>query len=187
MNSRISSVAVVALVAAIAACRGSSAHFPERHRAAAETCSTAPRPPGYNNPTDAGKGFSGQCERDSDCTAGKNGRCSAPGHAQSMCTYDACMSDADCGAGKVCECSAYGNSCMTANCKTDADCGGMGCSPTRPESCGNMAGTVGYFCHTKKDECIDDRDCPKKGDESGMCVYTPAGGRWTCNYDTCVG
>ncbi len=187
MKKRISSIAVLAVVALAVACRGTSAHFPERHRDVASACPSTPRAPGYNNPNlDAGKGYSGQCERDTDCVAGRNGRCSFPGHAQSMCSYDQCMADADCGAGKVCDCRD-GHTCLPANCHTDADCGGLGCSPTNATSCGNMGGTVGYYCHTKKDDCIDDGDCKKKGTESGMCVYEPAASRWTCNYDRCVG
>lgn len=176
---------VLASLALAAACR--SARFPAQHREVALACPTTPRAAGWNNPNpDAGS--SGKCERDADCTAGKNGRCSLPGHAESICTYDECSSDGDCAAGKVCECSPYaGNHCLTANCRTDADCGGLGCSPTRPEMCGNMAGTAGWYCHTKKDECVEDSDCKTKGDTAGMCVYSPAGARWTCNYDTCVG
>jgi hypothetical protein len=103
-----------------------------------------------------------------------------------MCTYDACMQDSECPANRVCECSYGGNACILANCHTDAECGGLGCSPTRSESCGNMGGTVGYYCHTRRDECVNDEEC-KKGNEPGMCVYSPAGGRWTCNYSSCVG
>ena len=173
-------LAFMALVVVLG-CKTIAAKFPVQHREHADACSSAPRPPGWN--TDAAAGHSGQCERDADCTAGRNGRCSAPGHAPSTCTYDACMNDSECGAQKVCECTGGGNRCVSANCHTDSDCGGLGCSPTRAEMCGNMGGTVGYYCHTKKDDCIEDSDCK----DSGMCVYSPAGGKWTCNHDSCVG
>jgi hypothetical protein len=180
--SRIAACASVgSLLVVLAACRGSSAHFPSLHRAAANTCASDPRPPGYTNP-DPDAGRSGECERDADCTKGKNGRCSTPGHAQSMCTYDMCMNDAECGANKVCQCG-NGNSCLPANCRTDLDCGGLGCSPTGATSCGNMSGTVGYYCHTKTDDCTENSDCK----EGGMCVYQPTVSHWTCSYETCVG
>ena len=174
-------VSFVAVVVLLLGCKTVSVKFPAQHREHAVACSSAPRPPGWNS--DAAPGHSGQCERDVDCTAGRNGRCSHPGHAQSMCTYDVCMSDADCNGRQVCECSGGGNACIAANCRTDADCNDLGCSPTRAEMCGNMGGIVGYYCHTKKDECVEDSDCK----DSGMCVYSPAGGKWTCNHDTCVG
>ncbi len=178
-------LATLGAIALATACR--SARFPTQHRETAIACPATPRAPGYDKP-DAAPGTSGKCEHDSDCTAGKNGRCRPPGHAESYCTYDACGSDADCGSGKVCECNSWeGNACLPANCHTDGDCGGLGCSPTRGETCGNMGGTVGYYCHTKKDDCVEDSDCKKKGDTQGMCVYSPAGARWTCNYDACVG
>ncbi len=185
MRSKLFFFAVTVVVAL--ACRGSSAHFPERHRQSAEVCPTTPRPPGYNEPTDGGGGGGSFCRADSECTTGRNGRCREFGNGLPTCTYDTCSSDADCGAGKACECDLYGgNQCLTANCRSDADCDGLGCSPTASEHCGNMHGTVGYYCHTKRDECVDDGDC-KKGGKSGLCVYAPTGARWTCNYSMCVG
>lgn len=189
MRSLRSGGLVVVSIVLLAACRGSgsSAHFPERHRSVATPCAPS-RPPGYTAPrrTAGGPASGGSCEADTDCTAGKNGRCSFPGHEMPTCSYDRCASDAECGAGKACDCSGSGNACVPANCHTDADCGGLGCSPTQGESCGNMMGVAGLYCHTKKDDCIDDVDCKKK-DADGMCVYSPAASRWTCNYNTCVG
>lgn len=173
---------LVALV--VASCRQSSTHLPERHRAVARACPST-RAPGYTSPTRGGP-LSGDCDSDSDCTAGKNGRCSPPGHRPSSCSYDTCTSDADCDGSKVCNCDPYrGNRCLPGNCKADADCSGLGCSPTRPTSCGNLIGTVGFYCHTKTDACIDDSDCKQDGAMGGMCVYEPSVARWTCNYHTC--
>ena len=197
MKKPLVAVTAAAVVAVIAACRGSSAHFPEQHRAKAEVCSSDPRPPGIKLPSTRDGGpppYRGACESDADCTAGKNGRCTGGGHALPSCSYDMCTSDADCGAGKICECGG-GNSCLPANCRTDGDCGGLGCSPSRAQSCGNMGGTVGYYCHTRGDECTDDKDCvkPRKRNasaydpEQGICVYQPTSGKWACNYDFCVG
>ncbi len=168
-------------------CKRLSQPAPLSHRPIAEVCPSAPRPPGYGSGRDSGHGSGGtMCDGDADCTAGKNGRCQIRGHGTPQCTYDQCMQDSECPAGKVCECSSSGNTCLAGNCRTDADCGGLGCSPTSSESCGNMGGTVGYYCHTRKDDCVNDDECTK-GTEHGMCVYSPAGGRWTCNYSMCVG
>ena len=48
-----------------------------------------------------------------------------------------------------------------------------------------MFGTVGYFCHTPKDECSDDDDCPGKAD--GACRYIPEAGHYKCATGECKG
>ena len=58
------------------------------------------------------------------------------------------------------------------------------CSPSLG-SCGHMYGTVGYFCHSPKDECNDDDDCPGKAD--GACRYVPEGGYFKCTTGECKG
>lgn len=179
--------ATVALV--IAACHSTATpHFPSRHRPSAPTCQKT-RLPGYTSPTptDAGLGaWPGACHGDADCTAGQNGRCSAPGHALQTCSYDQCFADADCGAGKACECSTEGHMCVVAECHTDGDCGTFGCSPTAGPRCSNAGRTRGYYCHTAKDECIDDGDCKKSNGTTGTCVRLPEESRWTCSYDACA-
>jgi hypothetical protein len=82
--------------------------------------------------------------------------------------------------------SNEGNACIPANCRTDAECNGRGCSPTRAENCGNMEGTVGFYCHNTHDECATDAEC-KGGEHGGLCVYGSAAGHWVCSYSTCVG
>lgn len=177
---------VLASTALFVACRTSTRPFPERHRSMAAACSST-RPPGYTAPVRrAGGPTEGDCQADTDCTQGKNGRCSVPGHDPARCSYDRCTTDAECGAGNACDCNGGGNRCVPANCRTDAECGGLGCSPTQGEGCGNLMGTAGFYCHTKKDDCTDHRDCKKK-DVDGMCVYSPSVSRWTCNFDVCNG
>jgi Cys-rich repeat protein len=93
------------------------------------------------------------------------------------------MHDTDCAAGQACAChgSAYtstGNTCLAGDCRVDSDCGAGGyCSPAyNTASCG---GLLGYFCHTAKDQCIDDSDCSTS---SGLqvCTYSKTSGTWQC-------
>jgi len=116
------------------------------------------------------------CTRDSDCTAGTNGRCLQYGGpaCNYHCSYDDCSSDSDCSAHAPCACRTSSsdtgaNSCATAsNCRIDADCGPGGlCSASQ---CGQ-----GYFCHTPKDSCLDDSDCA-----SGTCNFDLTSQAWLC-------
>jgi len=162
---------------------------PRNHRSSADQCS-APAPAG--NCMAAGEVLGGafQCFKDSDCTAGTNGRCGNPGGpAGCACSYDKCMQDTDCAAGQTCVCHGspyndFGNTCVAGNCRVDADCGALGyCSPTVPEGgwCGEGAG---YYCHTSNDLCIDDSDCAgvDAGTAAGQafCEYSTTKGRWEC-------
>ena len=132
------------------------------------------------------------CSSDGDCAdAGINGRCAASGAiAGCGCTYDICVDDSDCPNGHTCAChgSAYtfgaGNQCVPGNCHVDADCGaGAYCSPSPAMPC-NMNGQdlycqgLGYYCHTPKDQCVDDSDCESVG--SPGCLYDPSAGYWKC-------
>jgi len=163
----------------------------QAHRARAEACSPTP-PPGTPQPT------GGTCRSDADCTAGKNGRCSPQGGGrmapQNQCTYDACFVDADCaGPGKpTCTCEPSGNFCLPGNCRVDADCGARGyCSPSWPMcSLHGPYRPYGYWCHTAKDECTNDDDCPKPdkkgyGPTPTKCTYSEPLGRWTCTTTEC--
>lgn len=166
------------------ACAG-AVGMPARHRPTSEACAGAPvagasRAPQADKPDDR------DCAADADCTGGVNGRCVGGGHEIRHCSYDRCFADADCGDGHVCQCDGEGNYCVSANCRTDADCGGRGCSPTQGESCGNMGGVAGYYCHTDRDQCSSDEAC-RKDDQQGLCVFETAAGRWSCNYSFCVG
>jgi hypothetical protein len=137
-------------------------------------------------------GSSSTCSSDSDCiNAGANARCVAwLGPNGCSCTSDLCMGDSDCPSGTTCAChgSPYkfgeGNFCEPGNCKVDADCGMGGyCSPTPALPC-NMNGRdlfcqgLGYYCHTPKDECVDDSDCQGVGFPG--CVYDPSARHWKC-------
>jgi hypothetical protein len=156
---------------------------PKLHRAAATEC-TAERPPGNVDPS-AG----GDCTTDAECTTGANGRCVQFLGDPAFCSYDECAKDADCGAASVCECrnpAAYdANVCVHGNCLLDADCGQGGyCSPsavTLDPFCkeGVPIGSVGYFCHTAEDECIDDEDCGAP-EVFAACFFSVDAMRFTC-------
>lgn len=124
------------------------------------------------------------CSSKADCKAEANGRCSR-GH----CTYDGCYEDKDCG-NKVCQCDEDGTRgyyCKAGDCAIDADCGEHGyCSPTYGMSCGAFTGVVGYYCHTRDDECTNDDECVK-GKEQGYCAFDPEKKHWRCGYGHCVG
>jgi hypothetical protein len=166
---------------------------PANHRPSPVACSST-RPPGLN--TDAGPGFDAgvdtPCTHDSECTAGKNGRCTPSEHnGFATCEYDQCASDQDCPKSEVCECGQaantgrYPNVCLPGNCRVDADCGSGGyCSPSFGTMCGSYGGIVGYFCHTAKDECTNDDECT---DGPGYCALQPTTGAWTCFYSVCAG
>ena len=122
------------------------------------------------------------CTRDSDCTAGTNGRClQAGGPACNYhCSYDDCSSDSDCSAHAPCACRTSSsdtgaNSCATAsNCRIDADCGpGGSCS----------ASLVGGSC-----ECIsesfcapNEKGCSKTGPD-GVTVQVPCSCGGQCGH-----
>jgi hypothetical protein len=163
---------------------GTSIRVPTVHRSASATCA-AQRGPG--SPMCSGEaGLSlPQCGSDGDCRAGMNGRCSFPDGppptCMRFCSYDECQSDADCPTKVPCECrdspsSSEANLCVTGgNCAVDSDCGPGGfCSPGLLE--GLCVHPI-YFCHTPKDTCTDDGDCP---------MLRPGVGE-TCNYDAQAG
>jgi hypothetical protein len=151
---------------------------PVNHRPSDAQCSTSAAVGDCS-----GSNGDGGCNSDSDCTeAGVNGRCINQGGgpaAPCFCTYDECLVDTDCAAGQTCAChgapytDGHGNTCVTGNCRVDADCGEGYCSPTSTGAdCGdNLAG---YYCHTAADLCTDDTDC------DGECIYSTANSRWQC-------
>lgn len=186
MRRHVVPAVAIGLVAVVAACHG-KAEFPYQHREAPQACALDPRfadaGAAVATPT-ATAGVDEPCSRDDECTKGVHGRCVMHGHAASHCSYDACMSDGDCAAGKTCACQDDGNRCVPSNCRTDAECGGLGCSPTEARSCNSYGGIIGYYCHTKKDSCTDQSDC---GAHSS-CDYEPSAGRWVCvDHGVCVG
>ena len=168
---------------------------PANHRASSIQCAQ-PAPAGTCacNGTCPTPSYQGQwaCASDGDCgDAGINGRCAGYlGPAGCGCTYDQCVGDIDCPAGQTCACHGApymfgsGNMCVPGNCHVDADCGTGGyCSPSPALPCNMNGGDlfcqgVGYYCHTPKDECVDDSDCQGVGFPG--CVYDPSPGYWKC-------
>ena len=137
------------------------------------------------------------CIKDIDCKSGTNGRCvpSSPNDGScDVCSYDECFADGDCSRGGPCDCRTSSsddtaNACSAGNCRVDADCGAGGyCSPSLSQ-CPGYAGvdtaTVGYFCRTSKDTCVEDDDCKKPG-WFQQCRYDGAAALWRCfDFPTC--
>ncbi|MFI5300872.1 MAG: hypothetical protein ACHREM_22550 [Polyangiales bacterium] len=101
-----------------------------------------------------------------------------------VCSYDQCFADSDCPGSVACNCRAsasdtVANICGTGSgCRIDSDCGACGyCSPSyvSGEICDGAKDQ--FFCHTPKDECIDDSDCSKS---NGSCNYDPTKGAFAC-------
>lgn len=164
------------------ACAG--VRIPAHHRPTASSCPVARAP--SNTTTccpDASYPGQWQCSQDSDCTAGKNGRClSNPGPAGTHCSYDECFVDSDCPGNVPCNCrtspdSYAPNLCATgSDCRIDSDCGPCGfCSPS-PDA-PYPTPYVPYFCHTPADTCIDNSDCTEP---SACCSFDQAKGHWAC-------
>jgi hypothetical protein len=84
---------------------------------------------------------------------------------------------------------SQGNTCISSNCHTDADCGaGFFCSPTVDASCGSFYGVQGFYCHTCQDTCVNDSDCAAgAGSPAGYCAFDPSVGHWACGYGACAG
>jgi hypothetical protein len=163
---------------------GDGGRVPSQHRSVAAACSE-PAPPGNCHLPKST--VPGSCQTDSDCADGSlSGRCIEPtlgGPALCDCTYDRCTVDADCGSGHACSCRidpyqyGFGNTCVPGNCRIDSDCGVGGyCSPSVGPNSFNIGG---YYCHTARDECIDDRDCAM-GYSDSFCFYSTGDGRWEC-------
>ena len=126
-----------------------SSRVPLNHRPAGDSCpsqraSAPPRQSCSCAGRDAGAPCScGACSSDSDCTAGRNGRCENVGPvAFAGCSYDECLGDTDCDGGAPCRCRASGasaaaNVCLTgSSCRDDSDCGPCGyCSPSAVDLC----------------------------------------------------
>lgn len=169
------------------------AHAPARHRTMGAACDHE-RPPGSS--PDPGGGPPAECTTDAECTASENGRCNGNAHDGWRCTYDACFADDDCaGTTSVCECEGGfrtdANACLPGDCRTDDDCASGFCSPTLG-SCGDYTGTVGWYCHTCEDECVDDADCVLPGVDAGFfgrpyCAFDATVSHWVCMNSHCAG
>lgn len=161
---------------------------PKFHRATAPALCPVGRAPGDAKPSPGGGAPS--CDKDSQCTEGKEGRCTGVGSGIGGviygCTYDKCTTDDDCGAEGLCVCrpdesSGAPNACSAAQCRLDADCGEGGwCSPSGPASGDFGAGWYrGYACHTPDDECYDDSECAASAPFT--CAYDKDKKRWRCS------
>ncbi len=142
-------------------------------------CPVAPPVDGKLPPRAVGSMPSPQCKKDSDCTAGIEGRCvfTGGGHAadQLVCTYDGCKVDGDCTGGQLCVCGAGGSSrnfCTPGDCHDGADCASGSCAA----SMWGKGGAFGRYCHTSRDTCKENSDC-KTGE---VCAYLGAGSRFEC-------
>ncbi len=153
---------------------------PKYHRSDDSACASTPAAGSCS----LQPGFA-QCTMDSQCTMGTNGRCiqSMGGALTCFCTYDSCTKDSDCANGQLCAChgnpygGGAGNSCISGNCRTDADCPGSFCSPSASTmGCGGLGG---YYCHTPGDQCTDDSDCPTQNGPQ-FCAFSSTNSRWQC-------
>jgi hypothetical protein len=156
---------------------------PQNHRANNAQCLDV-APPGAALCPALPSAAASDCETDSQCTSGSNGRCESNGGgpAGCHCSYDTCTQDDACKTGGPCAChgSAYlrgDNVCAAGNCQIDSDCGAGGfCSPSlSPTSCYSLAG---YYCHAPNDQCVDDADCATGS--GTQCMYDVGARRWQC-------
>ncbi|HEX4403888.1 MAG TPA: hypothetical protein VH560_03620 [Polyangia bacterium] len=130
----------------------------------------------------------GNCTNDGDCTSGHNGRCDTTEPFEgdcSTCSYDECFADVDCAGRAPCDCRAGpvtgANVCAAGNCRVDADCGAGGyCSPSTARCAGSSdPASVGYFCRTPADTCVEDADCASTT-QSQQCRFDATAGHWRC-------
>lgn len=189
MKTKIAALALTTLLVTAASCTrpeikdgvtpagpgdGAASISSPRVGVAPRACPAAPP----SNGAGAIAGASVQCHADSECTAGKNGRCMSlgGGHALAVvsCTYDACVADAECKGGELCICGSGTDrsGCRPANCHDDADCGGKRCD----DSEGGMTGTWGRYCHSRADKCGSSADCK----DNEVCNYVGGKSRWEC-------
>jgi hypothetical protein len=181
-------------------------HVPLDHRPARASCPAERAPSSFStcpcSAPDSGGCPCGACGADSDCIAGRNGRCNQEGPiGVATCSYDECFADSDCDGGAPCQCrssstSPAANTCRTrSQCRTDSDCGPGGyCSPsilepfcTCPSTalCGDAGGC---FAGSQPVPCMCGEACGH-----GYFCHTPCDlcfndtdcrGGATCNYDT---
>lgn len=189
----------------------STPRAPKQHRTAAGAPCPMERAPVTPNPVcscaDSGLCSCRACSEDSDCAAGKNGRCERGFLFQ--CSYDECFVDSDCAGKAPCGCresgqSGVSNVCLTSgNCRVDGDCGPNGyCSPSALRLCGcpstelcpdsaacfDLAGTR-VPCGGCGDSCGHGYFCHTPDDTclddsdccgEGSCNYDSVRHRWDC-------
>lgn len=128
-----------------------------------------------------------ECSSDSDCTGNAPCTCrssTSDSAANTCATASNCRVDTDCGLGGFCSPSLVATSCECIGesfCQPGDD---AFCAETGPNGvtiqvaclCGGNCGH-GYFCHTRKDSCINDSDCP----DGKTCNYDLTGQSWVCS------
>jgi hypothetical protein len=128
-----------------------------------------------------------ECSGDSDCPGNAPCACrsAATDSAANTCaTASNCRVDADCGPGGFCSPSLVATLCFCIGesfCKPGESAGcaetdSNGVTVQVPCSCSGNCGH-GYFCHTPKDSCVDDSDCPA----GKTCNYDQDGKSWVCS------
>lgn len=183
---------------------------PNNHRVAGSLCpqGRAPGISGLGPSCSPDAGGPTTCRQDSDCAAGRNGRCWGGWErfpCMSECSYDTCSADSDCPANQPCECRASdadsaANTCVSGgNCRIDSDCGPCGyCSPTQINVLCFCPSTVlcpdgGGACYEGTSSGWEEVPC-SCGDACGhgyfchtprdTCVDDSDCDDGTCNYDT---
>ncbi len=125
-----------------------------------------------------------ECASDSDCVGNAPCLCRSSNSdtsANTCATASNCRVDADCGRFGFCSPSLLGPCGCISEAFCDASSAGA-CSETGPDgvtrsvpcSCSGKCGN-GYFCHTPKDSCLDDADCPR-----GACIFDLTSQAWMC-------
>ena len=136
-------------------CKAGFIHRPARR----ECASIIPRPP-RQFPVDSTR----NCERDQDCADLLHGYCtespiSIPQLV--MVCASGCVRDEECGPDQICVCGDPVGTCISATCKTDADCGaGRFCvSSLFPLACYALPSPSGFACQSVNDSCRGPADC----------------------------
>jgi hypothetical protein len=188
-----------------------TARIPQNHRATEGPGCPGERAPGPGLPAmcsvDGGQPPSGDCQKDSDCTKGVNGRCVVVRGCYMACSYDECTQDSDCAGNVPCQCrdsasSTASNWCLkNSNCRVDGDCGPGGyCTPSQLDGCMRMC-TVpcepGTHCYAGSTEvpcwcgqscgagyfchtpCDSCTDDSDCSEPGSACTHQPTGG-WAC-------
>jgi len=193
---------------------GGVVQIPPEHRVVSQNC---PSERGSIGPIDASRCVDASgltCKSDTDCTAGRNGRCqlnSSP--CRTYCSYDDCSADADCPDRQPCTCRSsdadtMANRCLAGStCRIDADCGECGfcaLSVQRADlQCPIGSGCTLLDCDggDTANRCVctsivsaayvchtrDDEcadDSACLGLSAGYCAYVEAAAHWKCGVCT---
>ena len=143
------------------------------HRSGVTTCSSSLPRADYV----CAAGSYDLCKTDVDCAATANSYCSSTVGAAGCYCATGCVSDADCAANSICQCGDPVGHCVTASCRSDAECPGGFCATyDSTAGCGGLA----FACTTPRDECHSGSDCA-----AGYCVLASDGHR-VCASPNCV-